>query len=284
MRLESNTILITGGASGIGLALAERFLRAGSQVIICGRRAHKLDEARALHPALHTRVCDLSDPSARVALFEWATREFPNLNVLVNNAGIQRRDFSFTQSEPWPRTHEELAINLEAPIHLTGLFLTHLKKQNEPVIINVTSGLAFVPIAAMPLYCATKAALHSFTLSLRHQLAPGGNSSGKTTPGEITPSSSATGNAHAEITPGDTATGRATSSAIKVIEIIPPAVNTDLGGPGLHTFGVPLNEFADSVFSRLATDELEIAYGFAQQSSQASRAELDQIFARMNAR
>lgn len=247
MRLDSNTILITGGASGIGLALAERFLRTGSNVIICGRRAQKLEEARKLHPALHTRVCDLAEPSARVALFEWATREFPGLNVLINNAGIQRRDFNMAQPqpEPWQRTHEELAINLEAPIHLAELFVPHLQQQAEPAIVNVTSGLAFVPIAAMPLYCASKAALRSFTLSLRRQLAPAG---------------------------------------IKVIEIIPPAVDTDLGGPGLHTFGVPLNEFADDAFAWLGQGELEIAYGFARQSSRASRAELDQMFERMNQR
>jgi uncharacterized oxidoreductase len=245
MRLDSNTILITGGASGIGLALAERFLRAGSNVIVCGRRAHKLNEARSVYPALHTRICDLADPSARIALVDWATREFPRVNVLINNAGIQRRDFNVAQQQPesWERTHEELAINLEAPIHLAELFTLHLQQQAEPVIINVTSGLAFVPIAAMPLYCATKAALRSFTLSLRRQLAPAG---------------------------------------INVIEIIPPAVNTDLGGPGLHTFGASLNEFADDVFARLGQGELEIAYGFAQQSSRASRAELDQIFQRMN--
>lgn len=247
MRLDSNTILITGGGSGIGLALTERFLRAGSNVIICGRRAHTLEEARRLYPALHTHVCDLADSSVRVAFFEWATREFPRINVLINNAGVQRRDFNITQPHPeaWERTHEELAINLEAPIHLTELFTHHLQQQAEPVIINVTSGLAFVPIAAMPLYCASKAALRSFTLSLRRQLAPTG---------------------------------------IKVIEIIPPAVNTDLGGPGLHTFGVPLSEFADDVFNRLGQGELEIAYGFAQQSSRASRAELDQMFERMNQR
>lgn len=247
MRLDRNTVLITGGGSGIGLALAERFLTAGSNVIICGRRARKLEEARSQHPALHTRVCDLADPAARVALVEWITREFPSVNVLINNAGIQRRDFNVAQPKPesWDRTHEELAINMEAPIHLTELFTPHLQKQPQPAIINVTSGLAFVPIAAMPLYCATKAALRSFTLSLRHQLAPVG---------------------------------------IKVIEIIPPAVNTDLGGPGLHTFGAPLNEFADNVVARLGQGELEIAYGFAQQSSQASRAELDQMFERMNQR
>lgn len=247
MRLDRNTVLITGGGSGIGLALAERFLTAGSNVIICGRRARKLEEARSQHPALHTRVCDLADPAARVALVEWIKGEFPRLNVLINNAGIQRRDFNVAQPKPesWDRTHEELAINMEAPIHLTELFTPHLQKQPQSAIINVTSGLAFVPIAAMPLYCATKAALRSFTLSLRHQLAPVG---------------------------------------VQVIEIIPPAVNTDLGGPGLHTFGAPLNEFADNVFTRLGRGEMEIAYGFAQQSSQASRVELDQMFERMNQR
>lgn len=239
----NSTVLITGGGSGIGFALAERFLRAGSQVIICGRRAGKLEEARTQFPALQTRVCNVGDEPSRRDLFEWATREFPNLNVLVNNAGIQRRDYTLTGPEPWERTHHELAINLEAPIHLTELFVPHLMRQKNPVIMNVTSGLAFVPIAAMPVYCATKAALRSFTLSARHQLAPAG---------------------------------------IKVIEIIPPAVDTDLGGPGLHTFGAPLNEFADSVFARLEQGDLEIAYGFAQQSSRASRDELDAIFQRMN--
>ena len=117
MRLDRNTVLITGGASGIGLALAERFLRAGSKVIICGRRAHKLDEARGRHPTLHTHVCDLADPSARVTLAEWATRAFPDLNVLVNNAGIQRRDFQLTPRRPgstrtksWPSTLKRLSI------------------------------------------------------------------------------------------------------------------------------------------------------------------------------
>ncbi len=239
----SSTVLITGGASGIGLALAERFLRAGSEVIICGRRAGKLEEARTRFPGLHTRVCNVGDEPSRRDLFEWATHEFPRLNVLVNNAGIQRRDTRMTEPGPWERTHQELAINLEAPIHLSELFVPHLARQKHPVIMNVTSGLAFAPIAAMPVYCATKAALRSFTLSARHQLAPVG---------------------------------------IKVIELIPPAVDTDLGGPGLHTFGAPLNEFADSVFARLEQGDLEIAYGFAQQASRASRDELDAIFQRLN--
>jgi uncharacterized oxidoreductase len=242
VNLSSNTILITGGASGIGLAMAERFFAAGSKVILCGRREDKLREAKDKHPQFVTRVCDVERPAQRAALFEWAVREFPQLNVLVNNAGIQRR-VQLSAQEEWDQTRQEIAINLDGPIHLARLFIPHLMKQEQPAILNVTSGLSFVPLANVPVYCATKAALHSFTLSLRHQLA---------------------------------------GSPIQVIEIIPPAVDTDLGGPGLHKFGVPVNEFADSVFQRLAAGEEEIAYGFAQQSSRASRQELDAIFARMN--
>ncbi|HEX7285331.1 MAG TPA: SDR family NAD(P)-dependent oxidoreductase [Candidatus Angelobacter sp.] len=242
MNLSSNTILITGGASGIGLAMAERFLAAGSRVILCGRREDKLREAKAKHPQFVTRACDVEQPVQRTALFEWVVSEFPQLNVLINNAGIQRR-VQLSAQEDWEQTRREIAINLDAPIHLARLFIPHLMKQETPAIVNVTSGLSFVPLANVPVYCATKAALHSFTLSLRHQLA---------------------------------------GSPIQVIEIIPPAVDTDLGGPGLHKFGVPLDEFADSVFPRLAAGEQEVAYGFAQQSSRASRQELDAIFARMN--
>jgi uncharacterized oxidoreductase len=244
MQLSSNTVLITGGATGIGLALAERFLKAGSQVIICGRREGKLREAKAKHPEFTTLVCDVGAAADRIALSQWATSEFPGLNVLINNAGIQRR-FQFPDSEDWNAARQELAINLEAPIHLSSLFLPHLEKQQRPAIINVTSGLSFVPLARMPVYCATKAALHSFTVSLRYQLA---------------------------------------KSPVKVIELAPPAVNTDLGGPGLHDFGVPLNEFADEAFARLATDELEIACGFAQKAFRASREELEAMFTRINSR
>jgi uncharacterized oxidoreductase len=242
MELASNTVLITGGASGIGAALAVRFLTAGSDVIVCGRRADKLKDMSAAHPGLKTRVCDVASDAQREALVTWATTEFPRLNVVVNNAGIQRR-VALADPEPWHATHEEIVINLEAPIHLSRLFIPHLLTQRAPAIVNVTSGLSFAPLANVPVYCATKAALHSFTLSLRQQLA---------------------------------------ATPIQVIEIVPPAVNTDLGGPGLHTFGVPLDEFADAVMPRIARGELEVAYGFAEQSSRASRAELDDIFGRMN--
>ncbi len=243
MDLRDNVVLVTGGASGIGLGLARRFLAAGSSVIICGRRDDRLRDAQAAYPGLHTRVCDLAQAAERVRLAEWVVREFPGLNVLVNNAGIQRYPRLDGPGE-WAAADEEIAINFAAPIHLCSLLVPHLLRQDHPAIVNVTSGLAFVPLANAPIYSATKAALHSFTLSLRHQLA---------------------------------------GTPLKVVEIAPPAVNTDLGGPGLHTFGVPIDELLDAVVPRIQGGEREVAYGFAQQSSRASREELDQIFERMNA-
>ncbi|MDO1449327.1 SDR family oxidoreductase [Rhodocytophaga aerolata] len=243
MNLSGNTVLITGGASGIGLALAERFLKAKSEVIICGRRQDKLQEAKQKFPALHTKVCDVANANERVALLEWIETEFPETNVLVNNAGIQHRVNLDAGTAGWEHYRQELLINLEAPVHLCILFIPHLKKVNPSAIINVSSGLAFSPGAFAPVYSATKAGLHSFTLSLRHQLS---------------------------------------KTSIEVIEIVPPAVNTDLGGPGLHTFGVPVNEFADSVMNRLANGEQEVGYGTSEKNRLASRQELDEIFKRMN--
>ncbi len=242
MKLSGNTILITGGATGIGYALAERFLSSGNRVVVCGRREEKLSAVRASHPGVETRVCDVADEDERRRLYEWAVAAFPDLNVLVNNAGVQRR-VRLTDREDWTATRSEIAINFEAPVHLTRLFTPHLLGQDEAAIINVTSGLAFAPLANVPVYCATKAALHSFTLSLRHQLR---------------------------------------AASVEVVEIVPPAVDTDLGGVGQHTFGVDTNEFADAVFEGLRRGENEIAYGTALEASRASRNELTEISRSMN--
>ena len=243
MEPHGHTILITGGGSGIGLALGARFLAAGSRVIACGRRAAVLEAAAAAHPGLITHVADVETAAGREALVAWALAEHPGIDVLVNNAGIQRR-VRLAEAIRWDDVHQELAINLEAPLHLSMLFLPHLTRQPRPAIVNVTSGLSFTPLTSVPIYSATKAALHSLTLSLRHQLA---------------------------------------GTPVSVVEIIPPAVDTDLGGVGLHTFGAPLDEFADAVFARLSAGDLEIPFGFAAQSSRAGRAELDALFAHMNA-
>ena len=245
MRLENNTVLITGGSDGIGLALARRFVQAKSTVVVCGRRPEQLEQAKRTCPGLHTLVCDVSIEAQRTALVEQVSRDFPKLNVVVNNAGIQNRPPSLLDAQDWSRHRAEIAINLEAPMHLSMLWAPHLRNRDEPAIINVSSGLAFAPLAAMPTYCATKAALHSFTMSLRWQLK---------------------------------------QTAIRVIEIIPPAVNTDLGGKGLHTFGVPLDEFTDHAMQRLAAGDLEFGYQFSEKGRVSSRNELDELFAAMNAR
>lgn len=125
-----------GGASGIGLALASRFLAAGSRVIVCGRREPALRDAAAAHPGLVTRVCNLAREEDRAELVEWPVREHPALNVLVNNAGIQRR-IRLDQPEPWSETREELAINLDAPIHLALALLPHFRERGG-AIVNVT--------------------------------------------------------------------------------------------------------------------------------------------------
>jgi uncharacterized oxidoreductase len=242
VNLTGNTVLITGGATGIGLALAERFLNAGNEVIVCGRRADKLQEAQRRFPKLHTRVCDVSKPEDRQELFSWVTSEFPNLNVLVNNAGIQQRVNLLNANEEWDYYQQEIAINLEGPIHLTMLFLPHLVKREHATIINISSGLAITPAAWVPIYSATKAALHSFTVTLRLQLA---------------------------------------KTNVDVVEVLPPAVNTDLGGVGLHTFGVPVDDFADAVFTGLENGKLEIGYGGTEKRLDAARHELDQATQQM---
>jgi uncharacterized oxidoreductase len=167
-----NTVLITGGATGIGFALAERFVDAGSVVIVCGRRKSKLQAAKHKLHTVRIRQCDVSVESERRSLLRWATTRFPALNMLINNAGIQRQ-MDFTSAtvakSPSPKD-DEVTINLTAPIRLCALFTPKLLKRKEAAIVNISSGLAFVPIAMIPIYCATKAAIHSFTISLRHQL------------------------------------------------------------------------------------------------------------------
>src|SRR4030043_153574 len=189
MKTKGNTILITGGATGIGFSLAEAFVTADNEVIICGRRENRLKEAKNKLPRIHTRVCDLSKEKERKSLFEWVSSNFSNTNILINNAGIQRMiDFKSGTHDLFDG-EDEIEINLKASVHLSAYFIPLLSKHKEAAIINVSSGLAFIPIAAMPIYCATKAAIHSFSLSLRHQLR---------------------------------------DTSIKVFEIIPPIVDTEI--------------------------------------------------------
>lgn len=172
MKLSGNTVLITGGSEGIGLALAKGFAARESRVLVCGRTEEKLRQAQQGVPGLSYLVADVTDAADRQRLLDWIETEHPEINVLVNNAGIQRRA-QLTDGAGAADTGE-IAVNLEAPIRLTTLLLPHLLGQAEQgrqaAVINVTSGLGYVALAATPVYGATKAGLQAFTRALRHQL------------------------------------------------------------------------------------------------------------------
>ena len=239
MKISKNKILITGGASGIGLGLAERFVKEDNTVIICGRREALLEEAVKKYPSVIARKSDLSKEAEREDLFKWISENHKDLNVLINNAGIQQW-MSIADNDFFQRAKEEIAINIEAPVHLTSLFLK-LKSLN--TILNITSGLSFVPMARMAVYCASKAFFHSFTISLRHLVK---------------------------------------SRNIEVIEVIPPALNTDLGGKGQHTTSPSVTEFIEAVFMQLKLGKTELAYGFSEAMIKAGPEDLQKAFDRMN--
>lgn len=239
MKLSSNKILITGGGSGIGFALAERFVQEENSVIICGRREDTLAAAKEKLPSIITRQCDLAEESERVSLYEWIAKEHGDLNVLVNNAGIQNW-MAIDDEDFLRRAKAEITTNIEAPIHLTQLFL---KLDSLDTIMNVTSGLAFVPFTKVPVYSATKAFFHSFTTSLAFLLK---------------------------------------SRNMEVIEIIPPALNTDLGGKGLHDWASPVSGFIDSIFEQLKQGKTQLTYEFTEAMNQAGQDVFKPVFARIN--
>lgn len=239
MKLSNNKILITGGASGIGLGLTERFIQENNTVIICGRRETTLREVKDKFSSVITKVCDLSLEADRIELYNWVSENHPELNVLVNNAGIQNW-MNISDSEFYQKAAIEINTNVTAQIHLTALFI-NLKSLN--TIINITSGLAFVQLSKVPIYCATKAFFHSFTLSLRHMLK---------------------------------------SKNIEVIEMIPPALNTDLGGKGLHDGQPPVSDFVNAVFQQMKEGKTELTFGFSEMMAKATPDIISATFNKMN--
>lgn len=245
MNVTGNTVLITGGTSGIGLTLAEEFLKQGNTVIITGRREGRLDAIKERLPTIITKVSDVTNASQRIELSRWIGESYPETNVLINNAGIQlTADFRKTIDLGW--VHVEMETNFIAPLHLASLFVPHLSRKQNAAIINITSGLAYVPVAHLPVYCASKAAMHSLTISLRYQLKQTG---------------------------------------IKVFEIAPPEVDTELGHDRredknqLHG-GMPVGEFTREVMAAIQNDEYEAAIGL----SAGLRAKREEIFEQLNGR
>ncbi|MFH1865131.1 MAG: SDR family NAD(P)-dependent oxidoreductase [Candidatus Eisenbacteria bacterium] len=228
MRVKGNTALITGGATGIGYALARALVDLDNEVIICGRRREVLREAKSGIPTLHVKVCDVSRRGSRAALVRWVTERFKPLNILVNNAGVQH-SVGFTKgARDLEETSAEIATNLVGPLELSAMLIPHLRRRKESAIVNITSGLAFTPLAAVPVYCATKAGLHSLSMSMRRQL--------RDTP-------------------------------IRLFEVAPPMVSTDLGGRRRHrdevAWCMSAEDAASGIVEALENDRLEVALGGA---------------------
>lgn len=213
MNITGNTILITGGGSGIGRALAEAFHKAGNQVVIAGRREALLHEVTSANPGMEALLLDIQDKDDVAAFARQAVESFPELNAVIHNAGIMRSE-AVAAGDFLATAEDTIATNLLGPIRLTAALLPHLLKQERAAILTVSSGLAFVPLATTPTYSATKAAIHSWSMALREQL--------KATP-------------------------------VEVIEIAPPYVQTELLGPqqAVDPAAMPLAEFTAEVMSLL---------------------------------
>jgi uncharacterized oxidoreductase len=216
MQMTGNTILITGGSSGIGRALAEAFHKLGNQVIVAGRRKALLDSVTAQNPGMKSTVLDVQDSVKLTAFTAQIADDFPSLNVLIKNAGIMRPENLNRMPADLTDSEAIIETNLVAPIRLTASLLPLLKKQPRSTIMTVSSGLAFLPMAMTPTYCATKAAIHSYTQSLRYQL---------------------------------------NDTAVEVLELVPPYVATELMGArqANDPRAMPLAEFIVEVMEILRT-------------------------------
>ena len=248
MKMDGNTILITGGATGIGFALAQAFIKYDNKVLICGRRESKLEEAKRKLPGVVIHKCDLSDLKGRQSLYRWVKDNYKELNVLINNAGIQRSINLRKGMLELLSGEDEIQTNFTAPIQLSALFAPLLLEKKEAAIINVSSGLGFVPMAVLPVYCATKAGVHMFTMSLRQQLK---------------------------------------NTSVKVFEVIPPAVETELGRGTIDESdegykGILPSDVAVETTKAFAEDKYEVIIGNAKGLVDGSRKNFTKTFQELN--
>lgn len=249
MRNHSNTILVTGGGGGIGRGLAEAFHKLGNRVIIGGRRESVLNDACAGHPGMSSVILDISNPASIQAAAHSVLSQFPDLNCIINNAGLQRvHDFSAADGVDEPGMVEEIETNLLGLMRMCAAFIPHLKSRPEATLVNISSGLAFVPLARVPIYCATKAAVHSFCVTLRHQLK---------------------------------------HTTVRVVELIPPWVDTNLDKGRRRTTGpapMPLPQFISEAMEGLSGDADEVPVGDAKflRASAGTGEAFTKAFSRMN--
>lgn len=247
MQISGNTILITGGGSGIGRGLAEAFHKEGNQVIIAGRRLSALDETVKVNPGMASMQLDIEDPAAIKKFAVEAVEKFPKLNVVLNNAGIMKQENLLGPLDA-ATVESTIGINLLGPIRLTAALLPHLQKQPKATVLTVSSGLAFVPLVLTPTYCATKAAIHSWSQSLRYQLR---------------------------------------ETSVEVIEIVPPYVQTELMGSQQQSDerAMPLKDFIAETVHILKTQPnvKEVLVDRVKFLSEATeRGEYAKVFAMLN--
>lgn len=236
MKLTNRTILITGGSSGIGLEAARQLLALGNTVIVTGRVQARLDQAALELPGLHTIQADAADPEAILAMHIEVSNRFPAIDVLINNAGIMRK-VDLRSKHSLQDLTREVGINLEAPMRMVQQFLPDLLRRPEALIVNVTSGLAFVPFKIAPIYSATKAGLHAYTRCLRAQLA---------------------------------------STKVSVVEVAPPATETPLfrgefSAEMANQKGMPVAKLVESMIRGMEADVSDIRPGLARVLWLASR-------------
>ncbi|QUT06010.1 SDR family oxidoreductase [Sphingobium phenoxybenzoativorans] len=249
MQISGNTILITGGGSGIGQALAEKFHAAGNQVIIAGRNAANLDAVTAANPGMASMTFDVGDAASIEAFAAGLVAAHPAVNVIINNAGIMQIEDILQAPANLATTEATVATNLLGPIRLTSALLPHLLKQPAATVMMVTSGLAFVPMVATPTYSATKSAIHAYAMALREQLK---------------------------------------GTSTEVVEIIPPYVQTSLTGDhqANDPAAMPLTDFIDEVMAILASDA-KVREVIVERCKPlrfaAQQGNFDQIFATLNA-
>ena len=247
MKMTGNTILITGGASGIGRGLAEAFHKLGNQVIISGRRQAALDEVTAANPGMAALPLDIADKASIQAFAEAALSRFPALNVLINNAGIMQMEDVKASPSSVDVAEAEIATNLLGTIRVSAALLPHLLAQPDSTLATVSSGLAFVPLAATPTYSATKAAVHSWSMAMRHQLQ---------------------------------------DTSVSVVEIAPPYVQTELLGPQQATDpnAMPLAAFIAETMASLESGTPETIVEFCKPLRFAAESgNFGAVFERVNA-
>ena len=246
MKLKNRTILITGGTSGIGYELARQLLARGNTVIISGRDERRIADAKQRLPGLHGFVSDVADAASIAALHAAVTARFPELDVLINNAGIMR-NLDLTQARALIDVTQEIDVNLRGPMQMVQQFFPHLRSRGSSAIINVSSGLAFVPLAISPIYSASKAALHAYTRALRVQLA---------------------------------------GSGVQVFELAPPAVETKLLRGEFEaelkgTQGMPADELVRRAIADMERGREEIRPGLANVLKAMSRIAPEFMFRQM---